>query len=71
MGATGINKIIDDFSHLPLADKEYAVDVIKKQLIDAQRDAISRRAKQADAHLKKGNVKKGTLKDLYGDLESD
>jgi len=46
-------------------DKEYAIDVIKKQLVEAKRDAIAKRAKEAMANLKKGLVKKGTVKDLY------
>ena len=54
-----------------MEDKEYAIDVIKKQLIEAKRDAIAKRAKEAMANLKKGLVKKGTVKDLYKDLEGD
>jgi len=71
MRTAGLNKIIDEFSHLPLEDKEYAIDVITKQLIEAKRDAIARRAKQADTNLKKGQVKKGSLKALSEDLEND
>jgi len=71
MRTAGLNKIIDEFSHLPLEDKEYAIDVITKQLIEAKRDAIARRAKQADTNLKKGQVKKGSLKALYEGLEND
>ena len=71
MRTAGLNKIIDEFSHLPLEDKEYAIDVITKQLIEAKRDAIARRAKQTDSNLKKGQVKKGSLKALYEDLEND
>ena len=71
MRTAGLNKIIDEFSHLPLEDKEYAIDVITKQLIEAKRDAIARRAKQADTNLKKGQVKKGSWKALYEDLEND
>ena len=48
MRTAGSNKIIDEFtSHLPLEDKEYAIDVITKQLIEAKRDAIARRAKKS------------------------
>jgi hypothetical protein len=71
MRAAGLNKLIEEFSRLPLEDKEYAIDVITKQLIEAKRDAIGRRAKQADANLKKGLVKRGSLKALYEDLEND
>lgn len=71
MSSSTINNLIEDFSHLKLDDKEYAVDVIKKQLIDAKREAIAKKAKEAIANLRKGMVKKGTLKELYRDLESD
>jgi hypothetical protein len=71
MSGTDLNKLIDDFSHLPIEDKEYAADIIKKQLLESRRDTIAKRAKQAEANFKKGSVKKGSLKDLYEDLESD
>ena len=71
MGTTALNKLIEDFSQLPVDDKEYAVDVIKKQLTEAKRDAIAKRAKEAMANLKKGAIKKGTVQDLYKDLEID
>jgi len=52
-------------------NKEYAFEVIQKQLMEAKRDAIADRAGQAKTSLKKGRVKKGGLKDLREDLESD
>ena len=67
--ANTLNKLVEDFSLLPLDDKEYALDLIKKQLIEAKRNAIVRRAQEAKANLKKGLVKKGTIKDLFKDLE--
>lgn len=66
-----LNKLIEDFSQLPLNDKEYAAEVIKKQLIEAKREAIAKRAKEAMTNLKKGLIKRGNIKDLYKDLESD
>ena len=71
MGASTLNKIIEDFSHLKLDDKEYAADVMRKQLIEAKREALAKRAKEAMANFKKGLVKRGTAKELYRDLESD
>ena len=71
MGTKTLNKLIEDFNLLPLEDKEYAIDVIKKQLGEAKRNAIAKRAKEAMTNLKKGLVKKGTVKDLYKDLEGD
>jgi hypothetical protein len=71
MNTSGLNELIDSFSHLPLEDKEYAVDVIKKQLTEAKRDALANRIKKAEGSLKKGAIKKGTIKTLYEDLEND
>jgi len=70
MSSTTLDKLIDDFKQLPLDDKEYAVDIIKRQLIEAKREAIAKRAKEAAANLKKGKVKRGTVRELYKDLES-
>ena len=71
MSNTTLNKLIEDFSHLPLDGREYLIEVIKKQLIEAKRDTIAKRAKDAMTNLKKGEVKTGTVKELYEDLESD
>jgi len=64
-----LDKVIEDFSLLRLDDKEYAFDIIEKQLIEAKRDAIVKRAKRAMVNLRKGAVRKGAVKDLYRDLE--
>ena len=66
-----IDKVIDDFSFLTLEDKEYVLDIIKKQIVESKREAIANRAKEAINALKKGLTKKGTYKDLYKDIESD
>jgi hypothetical protein len=71
MSNANLNKLIEDFSHLPLDEREYVIEVIKKQLIEAKRDAIAKRAKEAMTNLKKGKIETGTVKDLYEDLESD
>jgi len=71
MSSTVLDKLIDDFKQLTLDDKEYAIEVVKKQLIEAKREFIAKRAKEAMANLKKGLFKKGTIKQLYRDLESD
>jgi hypothetical protein len=71
MSSTTLDRLIDDFKQLPLYDKEYAIEIIKKQLIEAKREAIAKRSKEAMANLKKGVIKRGTVKELYKDLESD
>jgi hypothetical protein len=71
MRANALNKIIDNFSRLPLNDKEYLAEILEKQLIEAKREAIEKRAKRAVANSKKGKIKRGTFKELYKDLELD
>ena len=66
-----VSAVIDEFSRLSLEDKEYVAEIIEKQLIEAKREAIGKRAREAMANLKKGVVKEGTVKDLYEDLESE
>ena len=64
-----INDIFKEFGMLPLEDKEFAVEILEKQLIEAKRESIAKRAKNAMANLKKGRIKKGTIKDFYKDME--
>ena len=69
MKDTGINSVIEGFNALPIADKEFTLDVLKKAFADAQRDSLSKRAKKAVESYKKKASKSGSLKDLYDDLE--
>ena len=65
MSSTTLNKVIEDFNQLPLDDKDYVIDIIKKQLIEAKREAIAKRAETALSNLKKKKVKSGTIEELY------
>ncbi|MFH1973995.1 MAG: hypothetical protein ABIJ52_00355 [Pseudomonadota bacterium] len=71
MSTSTVNSLIEEFIRLPLDDKEYATEVIKKQLIEAKREAIAKRAKTAMAGFRKKMTKSGTVTELYKDLESD
>ncbi len=71
MSTATVNNLIEEFIQLSLDDKEYATEVIKKQLIEAKREAIAKRAKKAVADFRKKMIKSGTVKELYKDLESD
>ncbi len=66
-----VNKLIEDFNSLHLEEKEFAVEIIRKAYAEAAREGILANARKAQKNLKKGNVKKGSLKDLYKDLEND
>lgn len=71
MSTATVNSIIEEFSQLPLDDKEYAAEVIKKQLMEAKREAIAKKARSAMAGFKKKTIKCGSMKELYKDLESE
>lgn len=71
MNSATLNKLIEDFNYLTLEDKEYALEIIKKQLIEAKRNAIAKRVKEAMSNFKKNQIKAGTVRELYKDLESD
>ena len=71
MKTTNINRVIEDFNLLVLEEKEFALDIIRKMLIEAQRDLLFKRDHAASGNFKKEKVKKGGLKDLYKDLEND
>ena len=71
MNNSSINKVIEEFSHLPPEDKEYVAEVIGKQLIEAKRDRLAQRAREARANFDRGSAKAGSLKELMEDLDSD
>jgi len=71
MSSVTLKKVIEDFKNLPIEEKEYALEVVKKQIIEAKREIIAKRAKEASFNYKKGDIKAGDVKALYKDLESD
>jgi len=71
MENSDVNKVIEEFGHLPLEDMEYVAEIIRKQLIDVKRRTLAARVKEAKDNYSKGLSKKGTLKDLMEDLEGD
>ena len=71
MSNTSVNKVIEEFDHLPPEDKEYVAEIIRKQVIQLKREKLAQRTQEAKMNLEMGHVKSGNLKDLYEDLESD
>ena len=70
MRNSSLNKLIEDFNNLSIEEREYLIELAKKQLIEAKRERIAERAKIAERNYKKGKVKSGTVKDLHKDLGS-
>jgi predicted DNA-binding protein len=71
MENVSVNKLIEEFAHLPLEDMEYVAEIIHKQLIDMKRTALAARAEEAKKNLRDGLTKMGSLKDIMEDLEGD
>ena len=66
-----INKIIDEFNLLDLNDREYVLDIIQKQFIEAKREELLQSTKEAENNYGQGNVKRGSAADLLKDLAKD
>jgi hypothetical protein len=47
MNNSDVNKVIEEFSHLPPEDKAYVAEIIRKQLIEIKRDRLADRAREA------------------------
>jgi len=71
MGNVNLKKFIEDFKNLPIKEKEYALEIVKKQIIEEKRDFIAKRAKEVINNYRIGNIKTGDVKSLYKDLEND
>jgi hypothetical protein len=71
MNNSNINKVIEEFSHLPSEDKEYVAEIIRKQLIEIRRDKLAERAREARVNFERESAKAGSLKDLMEDLDCD
>lgn len=71
MKNVGINRVIQDFNSLVLEEKEFALEIIRKMLIESHRESLLKRAHAATSNYNKGKVKHGSTKDLYNDLEND
>lgn len=71
MEALKINNFLESFSKLAIEEKEYALEIINKQMSDENRKNIIKRVKESKSNLSKGIFKKGTVEDLFNDLEND
>jgi len=66
-----LSNMFEGFSKLPLSDKEYFLEVIKKRLIEEKRNQLALRVKEAEENYASRNVKKGNADDFLKDLDDD
>jgi hypothetical protein len=71
MQTTTITNLISEYETLSYEDKEYVLELFKKQLIDVKRKLLENRVKEAEENYSEGSVSKGSIKELYSDLEND
>ena len=61
MENVSVNKLIEEFGHLPLEDMEYVAEIIHKQLIDMKRSALAARAQEAKKNYTEGFTRAGSI----------
>jgi len=67
---SSIMEVIENWEELDLEDKEFSFELMKKGLIEIKRSSLEDRIKEAKKNYTEGNVKIGSSKDLFKDLES-
>jgi hypothetical protein len=63
--------IVDEIKVLDIASKEYLVDLIKKQLIEARRREIKKKADEGMKALQAGKITFGHLKRMKTAIHED
>ena len=66
-----VNQVIEEFNTLIPDEQEFVIDIFQKIIIESRREAIDTAAQKAIDNFNTGNIKKGTVEDLYNDLEND
>jgi hypothetical protein len=66
-----ISNIIENFDSLSIEDKEYARELIEKNIIESKREKLVSRVNEAKAIYTANKVKRGGLKELKEDMDSD
>jgi hypothetical protein len=71
MQASPLSAVLDDFGRLDLPDKEYALEILRKKLIDERRRKLLGRAHAAMHNYKAGKTRSGSVTGLLRDLNGD
>lgn len=67
--AAVLDNLLDGISTLSLQDQELLDNILHKRIIDEKRDAIVEDYEEAVKNLKAGNVSKGSVNDLFDDID--
>ena len=63
-----INQILEKIGKLDKDDRNFILQVLYRRAIESRRMEIAERAKEAEIALREGQVKTGTVDDLWRDL---
>ena len=63
-----INQILEKIGKLEKDDQNFILQVLYRRAIESRRMEIAERAKEVEIALREGQVKTGTVDDLWRDL---
>ncbi|MHB8929347.1 MAG: hypothetical protein ACYC5R_01980 [Melioribacteraceae bacterium] len=66
-----INDALNDFQKLNDTDKEYFLEIARKQLIELRRKNISDRVSEVEENYSAGKISSGSSNELLKDLDDD
>jgi FKBP-type peptidyl-prolyl cis-trans isomerase (trigger factor) len=62
--STNLNQVLQNISELSVEEQFYLSDLLQKRLVEARRNEISSRVKEAEENYQSGNVRSGSVADL-------
>jgi hypothetical protein len=68
MGNITFQKALEIIESLPEEQRESLMDIVKRRLIEERRDRLAQSIKKAREEYKRGEIKKGSVDDLMGEL---
>jgi hypothetical protein len=68
MGNITFQKALEIIESLPEEQRESLMDIVKRRLIEERRDRLAQSIKKAREEYRRGEIKKGSVDDLMGEL---
>lgn len=63
-----INELLEGIESLEIGDQMHVLDALSKRLVELRRVEIAKRAEEAEQAYREDKAKKGTVDDLWLDL---
>ena len=68
---TAFEEVLEKVDTMPLEEQELIIEILKNRYREKRREEILENAKKSLEEHKKGLTSKGTVADLFKDLEDD